>query len=534
MKRLLPCLLLAAASVHAAPIRDVYCSDYPRSVPRYTQQDVAKAKRELEAAIQNPGPGNLLLAQALARMADSYSDGYDRVTASDLGERAGTIWAAAAPAGDLAEQLRGWGASDGRNGRCEVAKPMLQASLGMFDELYGPDDERTLRAVHDLLQVSISLADAEAVDKLAARLLPAWDKRGAVADVDRPALHLRLAVFYLKLEQFAKAEAVARQGIELALATQPANRKQAADLRNALASAYFGQLRYAEGEAALAKRIPRPDQQPPRKHKEEEIIAMTRGGDLAGATASAQQLLAQDQAKLQEDERALSEAEARTGNAKQRDTARRTVASDSANVGEMLDWLGELHQAQNDPVRAEQMYVQALGLFDKYPATDPLKASRVQFDLGILYRLRGEPARALPLQEAAMKSMLPLLGGEHPDVADSEAELARIHKSLNHYADAEPLYQRRLERLERIHAAADDVAESLEALADIAAARGDKEAAKACLQRTVALWEAAGPAGQPQLPAARGRLEAMFPTPKPQAQAAEQRSHATRARAKRL
>jgi len=51
-------------------------------------------------------------------------------------------------------------------------------------------------------------------------------------------------------------------------------------------------------------------------------------------------------------------------------------------------------------------------------------------DLAILYRTKGEPARALPLLQEAMKTMLDQLGPDHPDVLEGEAELARIHKAL--------------------------------------------------------------------------------------------------------
>lgn len=430
MKSCLLCLLLAASSAHAAPVPAIDCPGYPRSAPAYTQNEAARARRDLEAAIANPGAENLVLAETLARVADSYADGFDRTTAEQLALRAYAIWSAATPTADLAEKLRGWGASDGRNARCVVAKPMLQASLGMFEKLYGPEDERTLRAVHDLLQVSISLADTGAVDELAPRLMGAWDKRGASAGVDRPALHLRLALFYLKLEQFAKAEALARPGLALAISQRPVNARLAADLSTVLAGACFGQLRYAEGVAALPKLAPFPVRQPPLKRNEDEIIAMARAGNLAAALARVQQVLAQDQAKLEKDQLALSEAEASPANAQQSEAARRAVAYDAANVANMLDWLGELHQGQGDLEQAQQAYLQALDLLAQHRPIDPLKVSRVQFDLAMLYRVRGEPARALPLLQEAMKTMLPLLGAEHPDVVDSEVELARIHKAL--------------------------------------------------------------------------------------------------------
>lgn len=439
MKPYLLCLVLCAQAASAAPVLDVNCP-FDLRVPRYTAYDAARARADVEKAIESPGTENLVLADALGRLADSYADGFDRATAAQLGERAIAVWSAATPTGELAEKLRSWGVRDSRNSRCAVAKPMLQASLAMFEKLYGPEDERTLRAMHDLLQVSISLADVEAVDALTARLLPALDKGGAIAGVDRRALQLRLALFYLRLEQFPKAETLARQGIALAHAAQPGDATQTDNLASVLASALFGQLRYDEGMAVLPKRFATPAPQDEHKRAELEIIAMARAGNLPGALAGAQQMLERDQAKLQTDQLAMSAAEARGDKAPQIDAARRVVIRDAVNVANMLDWLGELHQSQNDPEQAQRSYAEALDLLAQYPQIDPLQTSRVQFDLGMLYRVRGEPARALPLQQAALKTMLARLGPDHPDVVDAEGELARIHKSLNNYADAEPAH----------------------------------------------------------------------------------------------
>jgi hypothetical protein len=42
--------------------------------------------------------------------------------------------------------------------------------------------------------------------------------------------------------------------------------------------------------------------------------------------------------------------------------------------------------------------------------------------------MRGDVARALPLQQQVLDELLPLVGEDHPDVQEARAELALLHK----------------------------------------------------------------------------------------------------------
>lgn len=423
MTRRLLWLLLGASSVaHAATPLPVDCPGWRG--PRITQQQAAQARRELETAMANPGPGNLALADALTRMADAYFDGYQRPTASDLGRRAYAIWSAAAPSSELAEKLGKAGAAEIAVGRCEMAQPALRASFEMLEDLYGADDPRTLAALHEMVQVSVRVGDGAAVDELAPRLLAAWDRHGVPAGIDRPALHLRLALLYDRLGQFPKAEAVARRGRELAMARPSPDARQVRELGAVLASALYGQLRLDEGDAAA----PDDARHSARWKTEEELIAMTRAGDLAGALVRAEQALAAEQAALERARAGL--AAAKGGTPVRLASAGLEVDSGTASVAKLLDWVGELHLAMGHPAQAQQAYLQALSLLASDAAADPLMVARTKSDLAILYRRGGEHARALPLQQEALKTMLPLLGAAHPDVLESQAEVARIQAAL--------------------------------------------------------------------------------------------------------
>jgi len=406
MKRFLLPLLLAASSVQAAPLDEVVCADYRyRAPPEYVDQ----ARHDVEAASANPGAERLLLADALGRLSDAYAGVFDNDDAQLAVQDAYAIWSAATPETQLAEKLHASGAASLAKGHCVTARPLLQAALEMSEKLNGANDGRTLSVLHDLLRVAVASKDAAAADRIAPRLLAAWDKAGAPDAADRLALYRNLALLYIKFEQYAKAEPLSQRGLELAKAKRPADAAQVRQMRALLAGVYYGQLRYAEGEAALPRQAQRYDPKTmAHKAVEAEMIAKTRAGDLRGALELGEQMLAGDRAEFG------SSAAPYLG----------------ARLAETLDIVGELHHALNELAQAEQMYDEALTLFATHAPAHPATLTRTQTDLAILYRTRGEPARALPLQQEAMRAMLDQLGPDHPDVRESEAELARIRKAL--------------------------------------------------------------------------------------------------------
>ena len=46
--------------------------------------------------------------------------------------------------------------------------------------------------------------------------------------------------------------------------------------------------------------------------------------------------------------------------------------------------------------------------------------------MALVYRARGDTARALALQQQVKQALLPLLGARHPDVLEAEAQIAQL------------------------------------------------------------------------------------------------------------
>ena len=74
------------------------------------------------------------------------------------------------------------------------------------------------------------------------------------------------------------------------------------------------------------------------------------------------------------------------------------------------------------------MYLRALGILEQLNQRKTLPAARVLSDLGLLYRARGQNEKAQSYQTQALEVLLPVLGREHPDVIECEAELAFLGK----------------------------------------------------------------------------------------------------------
>jgi hypothetical protein len=528
MNKYLLVLLLAASTANAAPLgRVVGCN------PGYGNGNnaaVEKALRALADAQADPAD-RLAEAQALADLADAVTtaSGNQAFVWKNAGsgvqliERARAIWTQAGPAPSLAAQLQARGRQDALLRRCALAHPVLLSALEMFDRTRGVQDPQSLEAVNDLLRVSLALDDQKTVSALAPRLLEGLDKQAGVG-IGLADLYEDLGEFYYRTEENEKAESMARRSLELAKAASPQDPARIRRLTYQLASVYYAQLRFAEAEALLAQYPPQFALREPeagRKRVKEQMAGMVHAGDLKGALAVGERMLGQYESELDSSQAARAEAEAtylsapKAGPqhdkaAAQLGEAKGRANADRLNLARMQGYVGELHYALNELDAAEAMYLKARAQFEKTGAVRQIEAVRIATDLAVLYRGRGEPERALPLQEAALKAMLPALGSEHPDVIESQDELALLYKALKRYKDAEPLYVQRLQRAEHRGAGAEELAGELDALSEIAVAQGDTEKGEAYALRTVALWEQAGPAGKPQWRAAIGRLAKLY------------------------
>ena len=103
---------------------------------------------------------------------------------------------------------------------------------------------------------------------------------------------------------------------------------------------------------------------------------------------------------------------------------------------------------------------------------------------------QGQYAAAMPFAERSLAIREKVLGKEHPDVAQSLNNLARLYLEMGNYSRAEPLFQRSLAIREKVLSKEHpDVATSLNNLALLYRRQGNYSQAEPLFQRSLAILE---------------------------------------------
>lgn len=460
MKRLLP-LLLAAVFGHAhAALDATACRQGPGNPDPGAIED---ASARLAAARGQPGERRLALADALARLAllsgrrngspDIASDG--NPAAAELLREALAIWNAAPPDAALARTLQERGRAFFDSQQCRLGREVLESALRLSSAAAGPDDPASVAIAQDLLRVGLAQRDEALVRRLAPGAAAALDARARPLDPQDEQTVLALVDFYYgqpgdSPADLQQAERLAQRGLALSAPEAPARRL----LSFRLASVYYAQLRYADGEALrmrLAEGRPDPStrkSEAARQH--EELIALVRKGDLQAALGMARALVEQRQQSLEGSRQALAQAAA--AEAQARAQAQQAPAQPSPALSQALrtsaqartrqntetfwlaqarSYLGEILHAMGDLDGATGAYEAAQAGFGEGRTGNWRDRTRTRSDLAILYRMRGDGARALALQQQVLDELLPVVGEEHPDVKQAREEIALLRKLQN-------------------------------------------------------------------------------------------------------
>ena len=222
-----------------------------------------------------------------------------------------------------------------------------------------------------------------------------------------------------------------------------------------LAGFYYQEGRFAEGEAMFARSNAAVIGHEGKREAGEshwvnpKMLEKYRAGDAAAALALAQSDVqtAEKNMRLQQQEvdhqHAEFKARYQVGQAKpgpdepsaeaerQKSAAlkalhavRRELNNRKGTLAMALNAQGELHHARQQLTEAEDLYLRSRSLMAETGRGQNIEYGRILSDLGLLYRARGENDKALSFQTQALELLLPILGAEHPDVIECQAELA--------------------------------------------------------------------------------------------------------------
>jgi tetratricopeptide (TPR) repeat protein len=463
MKRLLPRLLppllpllLAAAFGHAhAALDATACKPGPANL---NPGAVQEASARLAAARSQPGEQQLALADALANLAllsarqngspDIATDG--NPAPADLLRQSLAIWNAAPPSAALARTLQTRGREFFDSHQCLLSREVLESALRLSSASAGPNAPASVAIAQDLLRVGLAQRDDALVRRLAPTATAALDARTQPLDPQDEQTVLALVDFFYSQpgdsrQDLQQAEHLAQRGLALTTPGTATSARRVLSYR--LASIYYAELRYADGEALriqLANGAPDPfSRKDELGRQRDELIALVRKGDLQAALGMARTLLDQRQQALEASRQALAQAEAAQAQAQQdpaqpslaRSQALRTSAqararqnAETLRLALVRSYQGEVLHAMGDLDGAAAAYETALAGFAEARTTLWEDRTRTRSDLAILYRTRGDYARALPLQQQVLDELLPLVGEDHPDVKEARAELALLHK----------------------------------------------------------------------------------------------------------
>jgi hypothetical protein len=419
----------------------------PRTPDLITQATGRRADAQRE-----PGAERLALADADAKLAraimlqnglaDAGIDGGP--VPRDLMREALDIWSQARPDPALARQLRAQADEFTNAHQCVFARSVLQAALAMTDRTAGADSPDAVMIVQDALKVAAAAGDAATMSALSPRRLAALRTRTAPLDQAGLAINEVLIGIHYQRDETALAEEYVQRSLTL-LPQDASAASSTRRLKLKLASIYYAQLRFAEAEALRAALVkPHPTAPFVPEPEREALIEQVRAGDLQGALARGQALLAKRRQKWEQNRTDLAAAEQRLEQMRntpgadktavtqaERDagTLRQRTNSAAIDTGEMQNYVGEILQALDRLDEATASCEAALATF----GTTTLRAgaenvNAAKSDLAILLRMRGDTARALALQEEVLQALLPVFGSDHPDVRTAQAELALLRK----------------------------------------------------------------------------------------------------------
>ncbi|WP_305824469.1 tetratricopeptide repeat protein [Massilia brevitalea] len=414
---------------------------------------LARASQGLDRARADPGPENLNLAAALADLAFATAPqggpqaqrDANRKAALDMAERAATIWHAASPSATLAQDLQRRARTARNTDHCPLALSLFESALAVVDKIRDANDPLALSVARELMLLASAMSDDPTMNTLAPRLLAALPADQAPLEGTSYAAYLAAADHFYRAEDNERAEALVNELSERVrgAAGDAASAPRLRRLNAERASIYYAQGRYKEAEALAPQRLsgqPRQDAlRAELENTQSDMALQVRHGRLKDALAMGEAALARIQAGRASSQAALAEAQAQW-EAEKRNGGRDALAAArnrlvqarlDANtwqqaLADMQGNTGEVQHALGRSDLALPLYEQALQSYPSTAGSNVYAIERVRGDMALVYRARGDRARALALQQQVHATLLPLLGAQHPDVREAQSEIAAL------------------------------------------------------------------------------------------------------------
>ena len=159
------------------------------------------------------------------------------------------------------------------------------------------------------------------------------------------------------------------------------------------------------------------------------------------------------------------------------------LASLTCKVGQYLHIRGRYTEA-------EQIFQQALGIWEQIHSPDHLAMAASLINLATLYFEQGKYTQAEPLFQRALRIWEQVLGPTHPEVARALNGLAKLYWRQGQYAQAELFFQRAVQVQEQAHGPEhSEIVPLLNNLASVHIERGQYTKAEVLLRRALTIAE---------------------------------------------
>jgi tetratricopeptide (TPR) repeat protein len=179
---------------------------------------------------------------------------------------------------------------------------------------------------------------------------------------------------------------------------------------------------------------------------------------------------------------------------------KKALGPEHRDVATNLNNLALLYKVQGQYARAEPLYLQALEIDKKVVGPAHPDVARDLNNLAELYKAQGQYAKAEPLLLQALEIDKKALGPEHPDVAIDLNNLAHLYKVQGQYAKAETLYLQALEIDKKsLGPEHPDVAIGLNNLAELYDAQGEYAKAEPLYRQALAILQNTLPVDHPSV-----------------------------------
>jgi len=184
---------------------------------------------------------------------------------------------------------------------------------------------------------------------------------------------------------------------------------------------------------------------------------------------------------------------------------------ESEEAARLLDQAGDYLRERGQYTEAEPLLIKSLALREKILGPEHPSLALSLHNMARLYHDQGKYTKAEPLYQQALAMREKSLGSEHPDLAITLNYLGMLYFYLGKYAQAEPLHQQALAIREKVLGPEHSyIAHSLANLATLYQAQGKYAGAEPFYQRSVAICEQALGPEHPDVASGLGLLGGLY------------------------